>query len=110
MIAVPTRTIRWRLPALVLIAIAIVAVWGLLRQGDAVEVLTAPVMYQDLSQQVTTNGSVTPTSEFQARAFWPRIIDQVYVELGDKVSGRRGWRPGAKARTWAPTHAQYPVR
>jgi hypothetical protein len=67
---------------------------------------------------VTTNGSVTPTSEFQARAFWPRIIDQVYVELGDqvyvelgdKVSGRRGWRAGAKERTWAPTHAQYPVR
>jgi hypothetical protein len=47
MIAVPTRTMRWRLPALVLIVIAIVAVWGLLRQGDAVEVLTAPVMYQD---------------------------------------------------------------
>jgi HlyD family secretion protein len=34
---------------------------------------------------VTTNGSVVPNNEFQARAFWPGIIDKVYVELGDKV-------------------------
>jgi HlyD family secretion protein len=73
-------------PAVILIAITIVAVWGLLRQGDAVEVLTAPATHQDLSQQVTTNGTVMPTSEFQARAFWPGIISKVNVELGEKVS------------------------
>ena len=37
---------------------------------------------------MTTNGTVEPTSEFQARAFWPGIIDKVDVGLGDKV------RPG----------------
>ncbi|MGA1982408.1 MAG: efflux RND transporter periplasmic adaptor subunit [Acidobacteriaceae bacterium] len=86
MIAVPTRTIRWQLPAVVLIALAIVAIWSLLRHGDAVQVLTAPVAFQDLSEPVTTNGTVMPTSEFQTRAFWPGIIDKVYVELDDKVS------------------------
>jgi HlyD family secretion protein len=85
MIAVQTRSLRWQLPALVVTAIAIVAVWGILRDGDAVEVLTVPATYQDLSQQVTTNGTVLPTNEFQARAFWPGIIDKVNVELGDKV-------------------------
>jgi HlyD family secretion protein len=48
-------------------------------------VWTAPVSYQDLKQLVPTNGTVMPTNEFQARAFWPGIIDKVYVELGDKV-------------------------
>jgi HlyD family secretion protein len=88
MIAVSTRTLRWQLPALfaIAIAIAIVIVWGFLRQGDAVDVSTAPATYQDLSLQVTTNGTVLPTSEFQARAFWPGVIDKVYVDLGDKVS------------------------
>jgi HlyD family secretion protein len=85
MIAVSTRTTRWQLPALGLTAIAVIAVWSLLRNEDAVEVVTAPAIYQDLSLQVTTNGTVLPTSEFQARAFWPGIIDKVNVELGDKV-------------------------
>jgi HlyD family secretion protein len=88
MIAVQTRTVRWRLAAVLSIAIAIamVAVWSLLTREDVVEVSTAPAIYQDLSLQVTTNGTVLPTSEFQARAFWPGIIDKVYVDLGDKVS------------------------
>ena len=72
-------------PRLFLIAIAAVAVWGFRAQEATVDVLTAPATYQDLSQQVTTNGTVSPTSEFQARAFWPGIIDKVNVELGEKV-------------------------
>lgn len=85
MIATQTRTIRWQLPATFLVVIAIVAIWGFWGGSDEVEVWAAPATYQDLSQQVTTNGTVLPTSEFQARAFWPGIIDKVYVELGDKV-------------------------
>jgi hypothetical protein len=46
------------------------------------------VTYADLNQEVTTNGSVIPTNEFQARAFWPGIIEKVSVELGERV------RPG----------------
>jgi HlyD family secretion protein len=70
---------------LFLSAIALVAIWGFSRGQGEVEVWTAPATYQDLSQQVTTNGTVVPTSEFQARAFWPGIIDKVSVGLGDKV-------------------------
>jgi len=61
------------------------AIWGLSRGQEEVEVWTAPATYQDLSQQVSTNGTVAPISEFQAHAFWPGIIDKVNVELGDKV-------------------------
>jgi HlyD family secretion protein len=52
---------------------------------DTVQVWTAPASYHDVDRTVTTNGSVVPNNEFQARAFWPGIIDKVYVELGDKV-------------------------
>ena len=82
----PIRSARWRLATLCLIALAAVAIWGIGRSEDTVDVLTAPATYQDLSQQVTTNGTVSPTNEFQARAFWPGIIDKVYVKLGEKVS------------------------
>jgi HlyD family secretion protein len=54
-------------------------------KDEAVEVWTVTPSYQDLTQSVTTNGTVQPTNEFQARAFWPGIIDKVDVELGDKV-------------------------
>lgn len=73
------------------VAIAAAAVLGLLvvvalsRHEDAVEVWTAPAVYADLSQQVTTNGTVIPTNEFQARANFPGIIEKLFVELGDKV-------------------------
>jgi HlyD family secretion protein len=55
------------------------------RNEEAVEVWTAPAVYADLSQEVTTNGTVIPTSEFQARANFPGIIEKLFVELGDKV-------------------------
>jgi HlyD family secretion protein len=82
----PIRSARWRLATLCLIALTAVAIWGIGRSEATVDVLTAPVTYQDLSQQVTTNGTVSPTGEFQARAFWPGIIDKVYVKLGEKVN------------------------
>jgi HlyD family secretion protein len=65
--------------------VAVAAIAAIAHKSDSVEVWTVTPTYQDLSQQVTTNGSVIPTNEFQARAFWPGIIDKVYVELGDKV-------------------------
>jgi len=79
------QPVRWQLPVFIFIAITAVAVWGFSRAQATVDVATAPATYQDLNQQVTTNGTVSPTSEFQARAFWPGIIDKVNVELGQKV-------------------------
>jgi len=79
------QPIRWQVPVLIFLAIAAVAVWGFSRAEATVSVATVPATYQDLNEQVTTNGTVSPTSEFQARAFWPGIVDKVNVELGQKV-------------------------
>ena len=78
---------RWRLAAIVVVigAVALAATVGIAHRMDAVDVLVAPATYQDVENQVTTNGTVEPTKEFQARAFWPGIVQQIYVELGDKV-------------------------
>lgn len=75
---------RWKILALLFGALIVVAV-GVSRREDAVAVWTAASSYNDVDRTVTTNGTVVPNNEFQARAFWPGIIDKVYVELGDKV-------------------------
>jgi HlyD family secretion protein len=77
---------KWKFVAIagaVVVGILLVVVFS--RQEEAVEVWTAPAVYADLSQQVTTNGTVFPISEFQARANFPGIIEKLFVELGDKV-------------------------
>jgi HlyD family secretion protein len=88
MTAAQIRSRRWKLASILIGVIALGAIAGLAREDNSVEAWTAPATYQDLSRLVTTNGTVTPTNEFQARAFWPGIIEKVNVELGDKV------RPG----------------
>jgi HlyD family secretion protein len=85
MIATRIRSGYWKPAAILLGIVGIAAVLIATRKSDAVDVLAAPATYRDLNQQVTTNGTVLPVNEFQARAFWPGIIDKVYVELGDKV-------------------------
>ena len=85
MVFVRIRPGLWKLTALFLGVVAIAAVLIATRRGDSVDVWAAHATYSDLNQQVTTNGTVVPVNEFQARAFWPGIIDKVYVELGDKV-------------------------
>jgi len=77
---------QWRIVAIA--GMAVLVIWlviGLSRHEEAVEVRTAPAIYADLNQEVTTNGTVIPTSEFQARANFPGIIEKLYVELGAKV-------------------------
>jgi HlyD family secretion protein len=77
---------QWRLVALAAVAVvSIFVIFGLSRHEEEVEVWTAPVTYADLNQEVTTNGTVIPTSEFQARANFPGIIEKLFVELGNKV-------------------------
>lgn len=83
--AIRTRTRTWKLAAIGFGLVAVAAIAAIAHKTDAVEVWTVTPSYQDLSLQVTTNGTVMPTNEFQARAFWPGIIDKVDVELGDKV-------------------------
>jgi HlyD family secretion protein len=79
------RPRQWKIPALILAAVAIVAVFLLSRKEDAVEVRFGTASFQDINRLVTTNGTVVPTNEFQARANFPGIVEKVFVELGDKV-------------------------
>ena len=77
---------KWKFVAIAAtVAVGVFLVLAFSRSGDAIEVLTAPVAYADLSQRVTTNGAVVPINEFQARAFWPGVIEKVHVQLGQKV-------------------------
>jgi HlyD family secretion protein len=86
MTAARTDLRKWKVLAIAAaVVVGFFVVLAFSGQHDAVEVWTAPAVYADLSQQVTTNGTVIPTSEFQARAFWPGIIESVHVHLGDRV-------------------------
>lgn len=75
----------WKIAAVLLAGIAVLAIAGLFRREETAGVLAAEASIADVDNRVTTNGTVIPTSEFQARAFWPGIIQKVYVELGDHV-------------------------
>jgi HlyD family secretion protein len=83
--AVRVRPEIWKWTAILAGAATLIAVWYFSRKDESLQVTTAPVTYQDVTLLVTSNGTVMPTNEFQARAFWPGIIQKVYVELGDKV-------------------------
>jgi HlyD family secretion protein len=83
--AVRVSSRQWKIAGLVLVAIAVVLIAGLSRRDEVVGVLTAQAARADVDNRVTTNGTVIPTSEFQARAFWPGVIQKVDVELGEKV-------------------------
>jgi HlyD family secretion protein len=85
MTAALIRSMRWKLAAILAGLIAVVAIAGLSRRDDEVEVWAATPNYQNIERLVTTNGNVLPTNAFQARAFWPGIVQKVFVELGDKV-------------------------
>src|SRR4051794_29877459 len=81
----PRKPFRaWKLITALLVVIAIAVIVSIVRKQDLVQVRAATAHYQDLARLVTTNGSVVPTDEFQARANFPGIVQKVAVELGDK--------------------------
>ncbi|HXE07996.1 MAG TPA: efflux RND transporter periplasmic adaptor subunit [Acidobacteriaceae bacterium] len=83
--AVRVSSRQWKIAGLFLVAIAVVIIAGVSRREEVVGVLTAQAADADVDNRVTTNGTVIPTSEFQARAFWPGVVQKVDVELGQKV-------------------------
>jgi HlyD family secretion protein len=85
MTAAPTKSPFWKIGIVVAVVLVIAAIVGVSRREDAVVVTVAKAEYRDLKQQVTTNGTVIPTSEFQARANFPGIVEKIDVELGDRV-------------------------
>ncbi len=54
---------------------------------EALGVRVAPVINQTLLDTVSTNGKVEPVNEFQAHAPGPGVIKNIFVEVGEHVSG-----------------------
>jgi HlyD family secretion protein len=68
---------------LVALILVVVAVHYLTR--ERVEVRTAKVSYQDLIKTSSTNGNVEPIDDFQPHAQVAGVVEEVYVNVGDKV-------------------------
>lgn len=83
--AVRVSSERWKVVGAVVGVILLLALARFSRREEAVGVLTAPVTIGSVDNRMATNGAVIPTSEFQARAFWPGMVHTVHVQLGDKV-------------------------
>ena len=69
--------------ALILVALAVYAVRSITRQRASVRV--AQVTYQDLVKSFSTNGKVEPMDDFQVHAQAAGQVQEVYVDVGDKV-------------------------
>lgn len=72
--------------ALVVIVLAVGAVRSFTR--ERITIRTAKVSYQDLVKSFATNGKVEPMDDFQVHAQAAGQVQDVYVNIGDKV------RPG----------------
>jgi HlyD family secretion protein len=69
--------------ALVIVFLAAYAIRSMTREKLAVR--TAQVTYQDLVKSSSTNGKVEPIDDYQAHAQAAGQVQQIYVEVGDKV-------------------------
>jgi HlyD family secretion protein len=68
---------------LVALILVVVAVHYLTR--ERVDVRIAKVSYQDLIKTSSTNGNVEPIDDFQPHAEVAGVVEEVYVNVGDKV-------------------------
>ena len=69
--------------ALAVILMALYAIRLLTR--ERVSVVAAQVSYRDLVKSSSTNGKVEPTDDFEAHAMVSGQVQQIYVNVGDKV-------------------------
>ena len=77
-----TQYVIWG-SAVILIVLGVYAVRSLTR--EKVSVKTAKVTYQDLVKSFSTNGKVEPMDDFQVHAQAAGQVQEVYVDVGDKV-------------------------
>ena len=77
-----TLSIVWGL-ALVVVILAVYAVRSLTHERVAVR--AAKVNYGDLVKSFQTNGKVEPIDDFQAHASAAGQVQEIYVDVGDKV-------------------------
>ena len=69
-------------------ALVTVVAFYRMRKVDPVPVRIVQPAFGDIESTVSTDGTVIPTNEFQARANFPGIVEKIFVDLGEKV------RPG----------------
>ena len=77
-----TTVVLWG-SGLIAAVLAVYAVRYLTR--ERVDVRTAQVSYKDLVNPSSTNGRVEPVQDFQAHAQVAGVVEQIYVDVGDKV-------------------------
>ena len=67
--------------------LAILTVVAIIRSStrEIVPVRVSPVTHENLVSTVSTNGKVEPILEFQAHAPVGGVVDQIYVQVGQKV-------------------------
>jgi HlyD family secretion protein len=68
---------------IVVLILAILLVRSFTR--EVVSVRVAPVTHQNLLRTVSTNGKVEPIDEYQAHAPAAGVVEQIYVNVGQKV-------------------------
>jgi HlyD family secretion protein len=73
--------------SLIVLILAIYAVRTLTNERVAVRVAT--VTYQDMESLRKTTGKVEPVNDFQARAKTAGQVQEIYVDVGDKVKAGR---------------------
>jgi HlyD family secretion protein len=77
------RYILWG-AVLIIVVLAVFAVRSMTR--ERVSIKTAKVSFQDLSKSFSTNGKVEPMDDFQVHAQTAGQVQDVYVDVGDKVN------------------------
>lgn len=81
-----SRLSLWSVAFIVLAVVAgAIGLNALLHKQDPVDIRVVHADYEDLTNTISTTGTVYPVYEFQARANFPGIVDKLSVALGDKV-------------------------
>jgi HlyD family secretion protein len=69
--------------SVVLVVLGVIALKSMTR--ERITIRTAKVSYEDLTKSFSTNGKVEPMDDFQAHAQAAGQVQNVYVNVGDKV-------------------------
>jgi HlyD family secretion protein len=95
--------------AIILVGLAVYAVRSLSR--ERITIHTAGVTYQDLVKSASTNGKVEPLDDFRAQAPAAGRVDEIYVDVGQKVkAGQLLVRMDDKYALANLAHAQFTLK
>jgi HlyD family secretion protein len=80
----PAGTRKWWVLLLACAALAMFAV-AYSSEHSQVEVKVITPQYQEIESTVSARGTVVPANDFQARATFPSVVDEICVHQGEKV-------------------------